>query len=84
MVTSKTVRICDVCDPECSILVKDENVSASHCMLIKDPDNVIWLYDCSEDKGTRCNNGKWLNQDCISLHNGDYFHLVWDEVDESK
>nr|CAH8852892.1 unnamed protein product [Trichobilharzia regenti] len=69
---------------ECSILVKDENVSASHCMLIKDPDNVIWLYDCSEDKGTRCNNGKWLNQDCISLHNGDYFHLVWDEVDESK
>ncbi|CAH8858273.1 unnamed protein product [Trichobilharzia szidati] len=69
---------------ECSIHVKDDNVSASHCMLIKDPDNVIWLYDCSEDKGTRCNNGKWLNQECITLHNGDYFHLVWDEFDESK
>ncbi|CAH8568419.1 unnamed protein product [Heterobilharzia americana] len=68
---------------DCSIIVRDERVSSSHCMLIKDPDNVVWLYDCSET-GTRCNNGKWLNQDCVTLHTGDYFHLVWDEVDASR
>ncbi|KAH8869984.1 E3 ubiquitin-protein ligase [Schistosoma japonicum] len=69
---------------ECSIVIKHEQISSSHCLLMKDPDNVIWLYDCSET-GTYCNNdGQWLRQDCVTLHTGDYFHLVWDDIDAKK
>ncbi|KAK4470978.1 hypothetical protein MN116_005663 [Schistosoma mekongi] len=69
---------------ECSIVIKHEQISSSHCLLMKDPDNVIWLHDCSET-GTHCNiDGHWLRQDCVTLHTGDYFHLVWDEIDANK
>ncbi|XP_018645133.1 hypothetical protein Smp_164690 [Schistosoma mansoni] len=68
---------------ECLIVIKHEEVSNPHCLLMKDPDDVIWLYDCSKT-GTRCSDGKWLQQDCVTLHTGDYFYLLWDEVDVSK
>ncbi|RTG81315.1 E3 ubiquitin-protein ligase CHFR [Schistosoma bovis] len=68
---------------ECMIVIKHEEVSSPHCLLMKDPDDVIWLYDCSKT-GTRCNDGKWLQQDCVTLHTGDYFYLLWDEVDVTK
>ncbi|CAH8510109.1 unnamed protein product [Schistosoma turkestanicum] len=68
---------------ECLIVIKDENVSSSHCLLMKDPDNVIWLYDCSKT-GTRYHDGKWLQQDFMKLHTGDYFYLTWDEMDVNK